>query len=273
MNCQPYVTVAIASYNHSQFINYCLDSVKKDNYLNKEILIIDDGSTDNSIEIIENWITQNPDIITRLIKRENKGLNATLNELVRNCSTEYFCLLASDDALMQNGISKRIDLLEKSPNKLAVIADAVVINSKNEIIYQSAIEELYRGNKENYMTDGKLKYSIINEFSIPGPVLLVKRKLYDVIGPYPNLFAEDIFFYLKVIGMELLIFLDEPVAYYRSHENNTGGNKKYAKEINKTFVVSYLKNMKYYKGRLKLLLIKKLLGRIYSGFLLRNGSM
>ena len=92
--------------------------------------------------------------------------------------------------------------------------------------------------------------------------------MYEKIGPYPDIFAEDIYFYLRVIGLGLLIYLDEPVAYYRKHKENTGGNSKYAKELNRTFIISYWLNMKYYKGRLKLQLLKKLLGRIYNAVII-----
>lgn len=258
------VTIGIPCYNHQKYIEFCLNSIKAQNFNNKEILIIDDGSTDNSTLEIERWISENPNITTTLIKNKNHGLNFTLNQIVAYCNTEYLCLLASDDALYTNeSISYRVELLKQNPLKLAVIGDAKVIDGENNIILDSAIENLYNGNKDNYTTDEKLQYSIINEFSIPGPVLLVKRELYDKIGLYPNIFAEDIYFYLRVIGLGLLIFLDKPVSLYRKHQNNTGGNIKYAKQINKTFVFSYLKNIKYYKGKLRLQLLKKLIGQIY----------
>jgi len=259
------VSICITSYNHSLFLKHSLDSILQESYSNIEIDIIDDGSTDSSVEIIRNWQQDNPNIKLRLEVQENRGLNFTLNKLVRNANGKYICFLSSDDALFSDSISKRVEILKKYPNKLVVIGDSKVINSNNDVVHQSAIEDLYNGNKSNYMSDEKLKFSVINEFSVPGSNLLVEKKLYEIIGPYPPLFAEDIYFYLKVIGLDLLIYLDEPVAYYRVHGNNSGGNSKYSKEINKTFIFSYLKNIKHYKGKLKLLLIKKLLGRIYNG--------
>jgi glycosyltransferase involved in cell wall biosynthesis len=264
-----YVTIGIPCYNHQFFIEFCLDSLNLQSYLYKKILIIDDGSIDESISVIERWIRNNPEVDIRLIKRENRGLNYTLNEIIKNCNTEYLCLMASDDALYSSdSISERVKVLIQNSNKLAVIGDAKVINEKNDIIYQSAIENLYKGRKTYYHTDEGLRYSIINDFSIPGPVLLVKRELYDIVGLYPNLFAEDIYFYLRVIGMGLLVFLDKPVALYRVHSNNTGGNSKYAKQINNTFLYSYFRNIKYYKGKLKFQIFKKVVVQIYIKILL-----
>jgi len=256
------VSICIPSYNHSLYLKNCLDSILKESYPNIEIDILDDGSSDSSIELIKNWQNSNPEIKLRLKTQKNRGLNYTLNKLITNANGKYICFLSSDDALMPDSINKRVEVLKKNPNKLAVIGDSKVINHKNNIIHESAIEDLYNGNKSNYMTDEKLKYSVINEFSIPGSNLLVEKKLYSIIGPYPNIFAEDIYFYLKVIGLQLLVFLDETVSLYRVHKNNTGGNSKFSKEINKTFIISYWLNLKHYNGIHKLMLIKKLLGRI-----------
>lgn len=256
------VTIAIPCYNHEAYIKFCLDSIKEDTYELKKVLIIDDGSSDNSVKEIEKWKENNPEISLMLITRNNKGLNSTLNELIERCDTEFFCMLASDDALLPGSIALRIAILNQHSEKMAIVGDANVINEHNEIIYQSAIEDLYNGNKDNYKTDDRLKHSIINEFSIPGAVLLVRTEIYGIIGLYPKIFAEDIFFYLKVIGLNLLIFVDSPVGLYRKHGNNTTGNEKYAKEINETFIYSYVKNIKYYPAIQKMQILKKLCGKI-----------
>ena len=256
------VSICIPSYNHSLFLKHSLDSILQESYPNIEIDILDDGSTDSSVKIIQNWGQANPNVKLRLEVQENRGLNFTLNKLVRNANGKYICFLSSDDALFSDSISKRVEILKKHPNKLVVIGDSKVINSNNDVVHQSAIEDLYNGNKSNYITDEKLKYSVINEFSIPGSNLLVEKKLYEIIGPYPPIFAEDINFYLRVIGLGLLIFLDEPVNYYRVHNNNTGGNKKHRKQLNKTFIYSYLNNFGLFEWKYKLILIRKILSRI-----------
>ena len=108
---------------------------------------------------------------------------------------------------------------------------------------------------------------VIKQFSVPGGVLLVEKKIFDLIGLFPEkIFAEDIHFYLRVIGLNLLIFIDEPVAYYRVHVNNTVGNEKYDTQINLTFIYSYLVNIKYYDWRMKLRIMRKLAGWTYSYF-------
>lgn len=261
---EPLITIGIPSYNHSKYIQYCLDSVRDEGYTNKEVVIIDDGSTDNSVELIEIWKANNPQINLTLITRENKGLNSTLNELVSKANGEFYCLLASDDALLFNSLQVRLDVLLKHPNKYIVIGDAMVMDSENNIIMESAITNLYKGNKDNYKTDDLLLYSVVKEWSIPGPVAMMRKSIFDVIGKYPeDQFAEDIFFYMKTIGLRMLSFVDFPVAMYRVHPNNTGGNKKYSKELSMTFIKAYIATIQYFPIKLQLIILKKIAGRIY----------
>jgi len=258
------VTIAVPSYNHGEYIHYCLDGIRDEGYSNKEILIIDDGSSDDSIEKIMQWKSKNPKISLTLIARKNKGLNATLNELVANANGEFICFIASDDILLKDAVSSRLKVFEKRPEKYAVIGDAKVINSTNDIIMDSAIEDLYRGNKENYKDDSRLLSSVVKEWSVPGPVLMVRKDLYKIIGPYPEKqFAEDINFYMKVVGLRLLAFIDHPVALYRIHSYNTGGNSKFSKQLSMAFIRAYIGNIKYYPFKLQLIILKRLAGRFY----------
>ena len=87
------VSICIPSYNHSLFLKYSLDSILQESYSNIEIDILDDGSTDSSVEIIQNWRQANPNVKLRLEVQENRGLNFTLNKLVRNANGKYLSLI------------------------------------------------------------------------------------------------------------------------------------------------------------------------------------
>ena len=82
MNKPPLVSIIIPCYNHEQYVNYALSSIIEDTYPNIEIVIINDGSTDNSDGIINEWISQHQAKISIKYKnRGNRGLCKTLNEL------------------------------------------------------------------------------------------------------------------------------------------------------------------------------------------------
>ncbi len=94
----PLVSVLIPAFNHERFVQRCLDSVLEDPYPTKELIIIDDGSTDKTAERIADWVaTHCMDLPIEYVRRENRGIAATLNELVARASGEFLRPGASDD--------------------------------------------------------------------------------------------------------------------------------------------------------------------------------
>ena len=95
----PTVTVCIPSYNHAKYVNEAIDSVIAQTYREIELVIIDDGSTDESLETIRKKQTQIADRFIRheVRSRGNKGLPITLNEALAWSNGKYFVMLSSDD--------------------------------------------------------------------------------------------------------------------------------------------------------------------------------
>jgi len=260
----PLVSVRIPAYNHEKYIYQCLDSVLNDSYPNKELLIMDDGSTDRTVEIIEQWIDdKQPDFDVRFYPREHRGLCSTLNELIPLCNGVFLVSLASDDVLLDGGIQSRVEFLVQHPDKEAVIADCMVIDNSGKKVFGSALSELYDSSPRNYITDQSLAYEIIWNWSVPGPVLMVRKSIYQVVGKYnQSLTIEDWDFYLRMVSENLLGFVDYQVSAYRVHDANTcraENSKKHLLELSK---VAWL-NIKNFEGKQKRLLCKKSLVLMY----------
>jgi len=219
----PKVSVLIPLYNHEKFIENTLNSIIEDKYKNKEIIVINDGSTDKSDDIVKSWILKNKDSIDIKYKyRENKGLHYTLNELYELSSGKYIINIASDDYLINNTIEKRVNILESNPSKLMLIADCIVVDDNNNTIYNSATFELHKGNKNNYFSDKKLKHEILHNWATVGPSYMLNRDIYDVIGFYDSsIYLEDWDFAVRAISKNLVLYFDEKVAAYRLHDSNT----------------------------------------------------
>ncbi len=90
MHKLPLVSILIPYYNHKQYVAQTLDSILNDTYPNKEIVIINDGSTDPDISVINDWIERNSSKLSiNLISRANKGITKTFNELARTSKGKY----------------------------------------------------------------------------------------------------------------------------------------------------------------------------------------
>lgn len=216
---QPLVSILIPVYNHALYVEECLNALPRLNYPNIEVLMCDDGSTDNSYAIAENWVQRHPQIKAKLFRQENQGVCKTLNRLIRESSGQYITLCASDDVLAKDGLKQRIELLEADSSKLACIGDAIVINEYSNKISSSAMISLYRANYKKLQSD--IVSELVIRWSVVGPTLLIKRTAYEIFGLYDEtLTVEDREFYLRLLAKNALLFHPNIVSSYRIHSSN-----------------------------------------------------
>ncbi len=254
----PLISIVVPVYNHEKFVRKTLDSVLEDGYGNKELVIIDDGSSDRSKDIVEEWIKENENrIAVKFKSRENRGLTRTLNELIDWAEGEFITILASDDYLLPGGLEKRLNYLREHPEKLAVFGDCIVIDEEGNKIYDSGLSELHRARKKNLFSPDGIKREFILRWSVPGPVLMVRKEIYDVIGRYDEtLHVEDWDFYLRMAAREVIGFIDEKVAAYRWFDRNV--SKEYARKgiISREFMKVILKNCPQFELKYRVMFCK-----------------
>jgi glycosyltransferase involved in cell wall biosynthesis len=217
------VSVLTPAYNHEKYIIDNIRSVLSQDYQDVEHVIIDDGSSDSTFEVSRHCISEQTSPVKHLLtKQVNRGMNATLNELLRISTGEYVSVLASDDYLLPQSLSGRIRFLQENPNKLAVFGDFSCIDDAGETSTSKGLEERFGVNKADFSSDSRIRLGMLKNFSIAGPALLFHRSLIDQIGGFDeDLMIEDWDFYIRISARNLLGFLDQPVAAYRVHQTNT----------------------------------------------------
>jgi glycosyltransferase involved in cell wall biosynthesis len=219
----PLVSFIIPAYNHERFVTRCLDSVLEDPYTNKEIAIINDGSTDGTAATIERWIAAHGHEITvKYRSRPNVGLTRTLNELYKMVSGDFVKLGASDDYFLPGGIQAQVEYLQAHPDKLVVIGDAIVVDNDDNVIFQSAMFDLHGADKSAYATDDGIIRQVIGRWAVSGPVPLIRREAHQIINGWnESLKFEDWDFFLRIVARNALGFIDFKVGAYRVHSANT----------------------------------------------------
>jgi glycosyltransferase involved in cell wall biosynthesis len=227
-NSWPLVSFLVSSYNHQSYITDTLQSVANDDYPNKEILIIDDGSTDQSALRIEEFVK---DLRTpcRFVQQKNQGVSSTLNRLVELANGEYLRPCGSDDRLLPHGTRKMVLELEKHPQAAALFTDAEVIDENNNTLSGSVLSYL-GGSVEAYKTD--LTKSLITDWAVAGPVLLWRKTMLSSKPLYnESLFVEDWHMYLSLCSENKIFFFPATTAQYRVHTSNTSFTKDVQKRI------------------------------------------
>ncbi|WP_318837136.1 MULTISPECIES: glycosyltransferase family 2 protein [unclassified Providencia] len=220
----PLVTVVIPSYNHSKYVIDSIKSIINQDYDNIELLIIDDGSTDNSVEIINNFISSSK--ITQhfhrfaFIHRENRGLCATLNEGLKWSTGLYFSPFASDDIALPYKISYLVEKIHNS-HYSAVFGKMDILKSTDNI--HTPITKNIDDNKieEHSFND------LIMQKNIPSaPTALIKKSEITMLGGYPeDLKLEDWYLWLSLSNKnKKLATFSRIVTLYRDHPTNTTKN-------------------------------------------------
>ncbi|MBQ3413619.1 glycosyltransferase family 2 protein [Candidatus Saccharibacteria bacterium] len=127
------VSIIIPNYNNGEYIEECLRSAIKQNYQNKEIIIIDDGSTDNSISVTKDFIKNNKKESVRLLTQNNLNAAIARNEGIRVATGDYVLFLDSDDVLEENALNALMTAVEENDAELA-IGNFTTIDQDNNFV-------------------------------------------------------------------------------------------------------------------------------------------
>lgn len=132
------VSVLVPSYNHAPFVERTLRSIFAQSLPPEKLIVIDDGSKDESAEIIQRILRHCP-FDSEFIRRENRGLSATLNQgFARAGAAEFFAYLGSDDIWFPAFLEKRVALLRRRPAATLAFGHAFLIDEAENIIDSTA---------------------------------------------------------------------------------------------------------------------------------------
>ena len=131
---EPLVTVYMPSYNHARFLPAALESVSRQTFGDFEFIVVDDCSSDESVAIIERWLTEQPFPCTFVKHAENRGVCRTLNEILSKARGKYWAGVASDDSWSPEFLERFVCRVEQLPEDVAVLyGDVEVIDDQGRV--------------------------------------------------------------------------------------------------------------------------------------------
>lgn len=209
----PLVSIVIPCYNHENFVQECIQSIIDQTYQNIELIIIDDGSKDNSVAKIQEMVStcENRFIRFEFRHRPNKGLCATLNEALDWCQGKYFCPIASDDIMLKEKTVLQVKYLENNINCYAVFGNINLLGSKR--IVNSKSNKVYKYNFENIL---------LHKHNLPTVTQMARLDRIKEVGGYSaKILLEDWYMELKLAKAGgTLDYIPYYLAYYRRHNDN-----------------------------------------------------
>lgn len=212
----PLVSIVVPSFNHSAFIVQCISSIYNQTYENFELFVIDDGSVDESKEIL---LKLQQEYSFYLEFQNNRGLASSLNRGFRDLAKgKYLTFCASDDYWFPNKLEKQVDFMEENLDYGMVYGKARLVNEQNETLEYDTFE----ANK--FLQGGYIFKDLILKNFHPPVNYLLRASVVKELGYYrEGIWAEDFDMNLRIAARYPIGFIDDFLIGYRRGQN---GKKK-----------------------------------------------
>ena len=207
------------NYNKASFINFSIQSVLTQTYSDFELIIVDDGSTDNSVSIIKSI----KDERIRLIEQANSGAAAARNNGIKNARYNYLAFLDSDDIWMPWFLEKMNCLLTNFPDAGAYCCSFL----REKLELNKDYSNYYRDNSNDYIIDNYFNSVLCGSESMTASTTVVKKEVFGKCGVFPVGLSnwEDFDMWLRIALFYDLCYTDCVCAVYNDVPNSASRNK------------------------------------------------
>jgi alpha-1,3-rhamnosyltransferase len=206
------VTVVIPSYNHRQYVGAAIESVLRQTHRAIQLVVIDDGSTDGSRELLESLAPRQG---FEFLAQSNSGICRTLNRAIRERARgTYIALLGSDDAWAPDKVASQVARLREEPGAEFCFSQAVTFRQTPEDARGAPYPARPR--------EGRVLKHVVFRQHVPAGTMLFTRTLYDSLGGFDEqLKEEDWDFVIRAAARTRFVAVCRPLLFYRSHATNT----------------------------------------------------
>lgn len=203
----------MAVYNAHKYLRSCIESVLSQSYRDFEFVIVDDGSTDGSDEIVEQFASRDSRI--RLIKQSNRGVSAARNLAVSHSRFELLATMDADDVMLPKRLQRQLEFMQQHPEVSVVCSYAQLIDRDGKVIGTShTIVDVHRGREQR---DPHLFLEIVH------PSTMIRKQALLEVGGYSDRFhvAVDRELWGRLVTSgHFIAVMPETLLQYRLHQSS-----------------------------------------------------
>lgn len=221
----PTVSVIMPSYNHERFVASAIRSVLEQTFTDFELIIVDDGSADDSAKIIKTF--EDPRIRAVFFEK-NRGAAAATNKAVSLARGNYIALCNSDDRWVKNKLDAQLSIFKEQPNLAATFSDVIWIDDRGVPLDKSRVSfstKLFR--RKNRSRHEWLHDLIVNGNCLCHPSVMIRRESLNQTGPYDDRLRQlpDFQKWIALVQFGEIFVSPEQLVKFRIHDSNTSAVK------------------------------------------------
>ncbi|MEI9978134.1 MAG: glycosyltransferase family A protein [Edaphobacter sp.] len=208
------VDVIIPAFNAAKYLPAAIESVISQTFEDWQILLVDDGSTDNTAEVVAPFLDRLGSKI-RFIKQNNRGVSAARNTAIQASTAEFLALLDADDLWLPCRLSESLKILAERPQ--AGLAYSLLTHIDSE----GRLGETFEGNRRN--AQGRIApYIYMRKVELPTPTITLRRRCLDEVGIFDETMraTEDRDLWLRIALRYEVAFVPKVLTYYRATPNS-----------------------------------------------------
>ena len=200
------VSVVVPIYNVAEYLNECIDSILAQDYKKTEIILVDDGSTDHSGKICDEYASKNRNI--RVIHQKNGGLSAARNKGLSVAKGTYICFIDSDDYILPGYLSEMLNVMKKNKSDICVCGYSEIVPPEKTITGQDAtIQFLVQQENLDILAWNKIyRLDLFKDF--------------DVTYPEGKKNEDNLTTYKLYSHADKVSYISKSLYYYRERENS-----------------------------------------------------
>jgi len=231
MKYRPLVSIITPTFNRADFLPEAIESVLSQDYGNFEFLIIDDGSTDNSKEVIENYMGSGK---IRYFYQENSGQSVARNKGIAEAKGEFICFLDSDNRWLPEKLSASIEAFESNPGVDIVYGDVILIDE--------AGKEFSRKNMKRY--SGQITKELLQDNCVSMNTTMTRTEKIREVGGFSRhvKVADDYDLWLRLSAICAYLYVPKLMADYRVMINQISSDKTRRFASNEEIILRFLRD-------------------------------
>lgn len=203
------VSVIIPTYNRPRWLPETIESVLNQTYPHIEVVVVNDGSTDNTEQVLEPY----RDRIV-YIHKENGGPGSAVNAGIMAATGQYIARVDDDDLFLPEKAEIQVRMFQQEPRLGLVATDHHIIDEEGKITYTRAVPD--------FSKHGAF-LALLQDCIFSQPTVMVRRECHDKVGLYKNTYAQDYDMWLRIARYYPVGVIHKPLTMYRRHGSNRSG--------------------------------------------------